>query len=100
MANSAIRRLMRDLKELNSEPFDTISAAPLQGNLMEWHCNLRPPSGPYLGAIFHLILKFPRDYPLSPPKVNLCTYLPHPNVFDWGEEYPYICLGMHSFILF
>lgn len=42
-----------------------------------------------------MIIKFPDNYPEAPPKVNLCTVIEgHPNVFDWGEEYPYICLDM------
>ena len=42
-----------------------------------------------------MIIKFPQNYPQAPPKVCLCTPIEgHPNVFSWGDEYPYVCLDM------
>ena len=93
----AKRRLLKDLKELMAEGSNltTITALPTE-SLFTWHCNLRPDEGPYAGTIFHIILEFPQNYPHSPPKVNLCTSMRHPNVFDgWRDDgYPYICLDM------
>jgi ubiquitin-protein ligase len=42
--------------------------------------------GPYFGCIFHCILKFPENYPTSPPRVFLCTPVPHPNVFGYSRR--------------
>jgi len=39
--------------------------------------------------IFHLVLTFPTNYPVSPPHVRFCNYLSHPNIFT-----SYICLDM------
>lgn len=80
---------MRDLHELQSEPCRTVCAAPLENNMLCWHGNLRPLSGPYAGAVLHIIMEFAEDYPASPPQVKLCQTIPHPNVF--GDH---ICLDM------
>jgi len=91
--NCALKRLYRDWKELEIEKensdLTTITALPTI-NIFVWHCNLRPDDGPFRGTIVHLILKFPSNYPKSPPNVQLCTtLLGHPNVYeDW------ICLDM------
>ena len=90
LSPSAVKRLLRDWEEVRSNPLPTISAAPLQDDLQEWHCNLCPSDGPYAGATFHLELHFPSNYPLQPPVVKLrCRTLKHPNVFGFG-----ICLDM------
>ncbi|CAB9502388.1 enzyme E2 2 [Seminavis robusta] len=87
----AIRRLHKDWRELKQEKdtLPTISAAPTS-SIFEWHCNLRPDHGPYASTIIHLILQFTEDYPHKPPRVKLCSWMNHPNVFSGG----YICLDM------
>ena len=89
-ARHAIRRLHKDWKELEREKgsLSTITALPTS-DIFIWHCNLRPDHGPLAGTIFHLVLKFPETYPHAPPKVELCSYLKHPNVFG-----AWICLDM------
>lgn len=68
----------------------TISALPLEDNLMVWHCNLKGhESTPFAGGIFHLILEFPENYPENPPSLQLCTTIPHSNVM--GTR---LCLDM------
>lgn len=84
------RRLFRDWKELEAQKDEltTVTAMPTS-DMFVWHCNLRPDDGPFSGTVFHLVLRFPWDYPTSPPRVKLCTFLEHPNVYnDW------ICLDM------
>eukprot|EP00897_Mesotaenium_endlicherianum_P008297 jgi/Mesen1/7496/ME000039S06704 len=93
----AARRLQRDLKEVQAEPLPCVTAAPLENDLSQWHCNLKPDDGSYKGITFHVVLQFPRTYPMEPPSVRLCSRLEHPNVFySWlgTEEHPYICLDM------
>jgi len=88
----AQRILMRDYKLISQDPFPMISAAPLQDDYFRWHCNLQGPEGtPYAGAIFHLQLTFPADFPNSPPSGSVLTPLPHPHVLD-GK----ICLDILS----
>lgn len=85
----ATRRLMRDHRELLTEPVDGVEAAPQPSNLLVWHVNLLPSDGPYKGLLIHLILTFPSDYPTRGPTAALCTPFAHPNVFG-----SYICLDL------
>eukprot|EP00897_Mesotaenium_endlicherianum_P003531 jgi/Mesen1/3205/ME000185S02345 len=94
---AAVRRLQRDLKEVLAEPLPCVIAAPLENDLSQWHCDLKPDDGPYKGITFHVVLQFPPAYPSEPPSVRLCSRLEHPNVFySWlgTEEHPYVCLDM------
>ena len=90
-----VRRLLRDLKEIEENDIPTVGVAarPLEKDILTWHANLRGPEGtPYRGGVFHLSLSFPDNYPHAPPTVTLLTPLPeHPNVFDGGSR---LCLDM------
>ena len=80
------------MKELYSakEPIVGVSAMPLSNDMYTWHGNLRGPAkSPWKDGVFHFIMNIPRDYPCSPPKITLCTQIPHPNVF--GND---LCLDM------
>lgn len=85
----ATARLLRDYQEIQNNPIGTVSAVPLENNLLEWHANLRPSSGLYTGYVIHLIMNFPQEYPTKPPNIKILTKIPHPNIF--GD---YICLDM------
>ena len=91
LGQNAVSRLMRDLKEWErcKKEFPCIEACPLDDNIMEWHCNICPDSGDFKNIVFHLIINFDETYPTLAPDVELCTPIPHPNVF--GE---WICLDM------
>ena len=92
MASRAIHRLMRDLEEIKNEPLATVAALPEPNDIFSWHMNLRPCDGPFADSVFHFTIKFPHDYPHSPPEnvLLLSTDMPgHPNVFG-----SYICLDM------
>jgi stress response protein SCP2/ubiquitin-protein ligase len=86
---------MKDLKEIREHPLQDVAAAPLEDNLLVWHVNLRAPGAILGGAVFHLVIEFSENYPAVAPQVNLCTPLPHPNVFPnkYGKD-NYICLDM------
>lgn len=80
---SAVRRLLRDLSDLQRNPLPLVSARPLPNNLFKWHVNLCGPSNTaYEGGIFHIELVFPGDYPCRPPSATVFTSLPHPHVID------------------
>merc|ERR1719474_1809318 len=85
----ALKRLQRDLVELERANLTSIAAIPLDKNFFEWHVNIKATEGVYAGIYLHLILTFPDSYPNNPPRVQLCTTIEHPNVF-----YGYICLSM------
>lgn len=56
LESAAKRRLLRDYKEIVNNPLTTVVAAPLDNDIFEWHCNIRPDSGPYAGVPLHLIV--------------------------------------------
>ena len=41
----AVRRLQRDLVELEQANIASIAAQPLEDNLFEWHVNIKPADG-------------------------------------------------------
>ncbi|RUS77394.1 hypothetical protein EGW08_014840 [Elysia chlorotica] len=97
MANAnqkqAIKRLMFDQEELRLEPVANVSAAPLDENMFEWHCNIRQDD-----IIFHLILFFPKDYPYSSPSAE---FVPVGFAYNSGATMPgkkgtKICLNIFS----
>ena len=74
-------RLLRDFDELRRRGIPGIDVRVMEHNIYEWHVTLTPISGNYCGLRLHLILLFPEDYPRRPPKVELCSFLPHANVY-------------------
>ena len=93
--SAALRRLRSDWEELQQFPLRGIAAAPLADNLQEWHANLTPEHGHYAGLLLHVILSFPDSYPTNPPKVRLCTNIPHSNVIpQMRQEKNFICIDM------
>ena len=79
-----MRRLQKDLKEIRDSeiPLVGVTAAPLDDSIFKWHANIRGPVDTvYAGGVFHLEITFPEDYPVSPPSIQLCTDVPHANVF-------------------
>eukprot|EP01084_Bolivina_argentea_P292822 503518_1 len=82
---SAIKRLMYDLKEVQRENLMHVSVVPEDDNVFKWHCNLKNVQGIFQNVYIHLTLEFPTDYPSNPPQIKLITKLPddmHPNIED------------------
>jgi ubiquitin-protein ligase len=70
--NYTEKRLLLDLEEMEEkvDPGLGISAMPLNDNLMKWHANITGPEGsPYEGAILHLEINYPKDYPNQGPEI-------------------------------
>jgi len=88
---SATRRLLRDWKEIQANPLETVYAAPeSEGNLFRWFATvLAPDTSKYYGIIMHLEMIFPDNYPIRPPQVNCLTSLHHHHVY--GQ---WICLDI------
>ncbi|WAR10145.1 UB2G2-like protein, partial [Mya arenaria] len=69
MAGSALKRLMAEYKQLTLNPPEGIIAGPVnEENFFEWEALI--------------ILAFPPDYPLGPPKMKFTCDLFHPNRDD------------------
>ena len=70
-----------------------ISCAPLDDDLLEWHANLEG-GHHYAGMTLHVVLRFPESYPRDPPRVSLCTYIPHSNIIPSARDGGTLCLNM------
>lgn len=112
-----VRRLTKELRALHKEPMlnPKITVAPLESNICEMHFCIEPLSDtPYADGVYHGKLIFPKDYPLKPPSVIMCTpsgrFTPnrrlclsmsdfHPETWNpvWSVET--ILTGLYSFMI-
>jgi len=90
--NNVSKRLQKELMEMMMSPSPGVAAFPgSDGNLMNWTATIEGPDGtPYECMTFKLSLKFPSNYPYSPPEVLFTTPMYHPNVDMAGR----ICLDI------
>jgi ubiquitin-conjugating enzyme E2 G2 len=74
MAHTSVasKRLFQEYKALLTAPPDGITAGPVnEDDLFVWEALIQGPEGtPFEGGIFPAELKFPKDYPLNPPKMK------------------------------
>ncbi|KAL8564676.1 hypothetical protein ACOMHN_004170 [Nucella lapillus] len=89
----AMKRLILDQEELRQEPVANVSAAPLDSNLFEWHCNIRQED-----VIYHLILFMPDNYPFQSPSAE---FMPQGFAFSGGatmsgKKGTKVCLNIFS----
>ncbi|SBT34327.1 ubiquitin-conjugating enzyme, putative [Plasmodium ovale wallikeri] len=69
MSTFARRRIIQDLNKINKEQKKTFEASPFADNIMCCHAIIRGPEDTiWECGIFHLIINFSEEYPVSPPK--------------------------------
>jgi ubiquitin-conjugating enzyme E2 J2 len=88
------RRLTKELQSLAKDPIKNprIKVCPKESNILEMHYVIEGSADtPYHGGFYHGKLIFPKEYPLKPPSVMMCT----PN----GRFQPNrrLCLSMSDF---
>ncbi|KNC48426.1 ubiquitin carrier protein [Thecamonas trahens ATCC 50062] len=88
----AMKRLLREYKELSRSPPDGIAAAPVSdSNVFQWKVAMVGPEGSdYEGAFLTAVLDFPHNYPLAPPTMTFTTPVWHPNVYPSGK----VCISI------
>lgn len=87
----ATPRINKELKILQNEANENVSAGPSGNNLFEWDgVIIGPTKTPYEGGMFRLKIYFPSDYPFKSPKVIFTTKIYHPNINSGGI----ICLDI------
>jgi len=87
----ALKRIKKELQDLNKDPPAQCSAGPVQDDLFHWQATIMGPSdSPYQGGVFFLNIHFPTDYPFKPPKISFSTRIYHPNINSNGS----ICLDI------
>lgn len=96
---AATKRLLSDMKELEENPIEGVSASPLQDNIFEWHCNLSwTVKDTKEVAIFHVILFFPDNYPAVSPSAEFLppAFTPIGGATKKGKKGTQICLSIFS----
>lgn len=89
----AMKRLMQDYEEIQREPVENVSAAPLDENMFEWHCNFKHDE-----IIYHLLLLFTEKYPYESPSAE---FVPVGLQYNSGATKPgkkgtKVCLNIFS----
>ncbi len=87
----ALTRINKELKIIQDESNENVSAGPSGDNIFEWDAMIiGPTKTPYEGGMFKLKIYFPTDYPYKAPKVIFTTKIYHPNINSSGI----ICLDI------
>ena len=88
---AALKRLSKELAELQAENYTEFSAGPVGDNLYLWQATiLGPKDSPYEEGCFSLRIQFGADYPMTAPKCQFTTRIYHPNINENGG----ICLDI------
>ena len=88
---SDVKRLQKELLDMQKDDTPNLSAGPVNDNLFEWEAVILGPIGtPYEGGVFNLNISIPSNYPFKPPTVIFKTKIYHPNINSSGS----ICLDI------
>ena len=92
MTSRTVNRITKELEKITKDPPGNCAAClKNEDNIFEWTGTiLGPEDSPYADGVFFLDIKFPTDYPYTPPKVIFKTKIYHPNVDSNGN----ICLDI------
>jgi ubiquitin-conjugating enzyme (huntingtin interacting protein 2) len=82
MASNRVRRIAKELADIQNDTESKILAEPANGEDLS---HLRasfpgPPDTPYEGGTYVVDIKIPHEYPFRPPVMYFNTKLWHPNV--------------------
>ncbi|TFY80742.1 hypothetical protein EWM64_g3272, partial [Hericium alpestre] len=86
VAPTVVRRVMRELAELRSNPPEGVRVVTNEDNMLDVTGIIEGPEGtPYAGGYFKVKFKFTEEFPAAPPKCWFITKIFHPNVSPQGE---------------
>ncbi|KAL6083233.1 hypothetical protein STEG23_022510 [Scotinomys teguina] len=86
---SSQKALMLELKSLQEEPVEGFRITLVdESDLYNWEVAIfGPPNTLYEGGYFKAHIKFPIDYPYSPPTFRFLTKMWHPNIYEAIKKY-------------
>lgn len=89
---SSQKALLMELKSLQEEPVEGFRITLVdESDLYNWEVAIfGPPNTLYEGGYFKARLKFPIDYPYSPPAFRFLTKMWHPNIYENGN----VCISI------
>ncbi|KAL2921179.1 Ubiquitin-conjugating enzyme E2 32 [Bienertia sinuspersici] len=74
LKNPAVKRILQEVKEMQSNPSDDFMSLPLEENIFEWQFAIRGPCDTeFEGGVYHGRIQLPSDYPFKPPSFMLLT---------------------------
>ena len=89
--NYAIARLRNEFREFSQNEDSGFSVGLKDDQWFEWTVSFPGPEDtPFEGGFFLARLKFPRDYPNSPPEMIFDTEMWHPNIYRDGR----VCISI------
>lgn len=91
-AAASVRSLTIELISLQKEPVEGFTVSlENEDDMYLWRVAIfGPPDTPYEGGYFKALIKFPQEYPYSPPSMKFVTPVFHPNVYEDGE----VCISI------
>ena len=89
--NLSTKRISNDIKEIYKNPIEGIGIVSLDNDIMKYIVNIMLLSGPYKDYCLQLLLTFPDNYPVNPPKIliypnQLFDNLYHHHVFPDNKK--------------
>ncbi|MBA0740702.1 hypothetical protein Gogos_013894 [Gossypium gossypioides] len=74
LKNPAVKRILQEVKELQSNPSDDFMSLPLEENIFEWQFAITGPrDSEFEGGIYHGRIQLPAEYPFKPPSFMLLS---------------------------
>ncbi|KAJ6350782.1 hypothetical protein OIU78_006831 [Salix suchowensis] len=74
LKNPAVKRILMEVKDMQSNPSDDFMSLPLEENIFEWQFAIRGPGETeFEGGIYHGRIQLPAEYPFKPPSFMLLT---------------------------
>ncbi|KAF4678023.1 Ubiquitin-conjugating enzyme E2 J1 [Perkinsus chesapeaki] len=91
-SSQTIKRIQREIMEIQRNPSANWTAAPTSDSIFEWHYTFKgPPGTEFEGGRYHGRIILPSNYPFGPPVIMLLT----PNGrFEVSKK---ICLSISSY---
>ncbi|KDQ16427.1 hypothetical protein BOTBODRAFT_30768 [Botryobasidium botryosum FD-172 SS1] len=86
VSSAAMRRLMREINTLRTEPPEGIRISVSDEDMLDITGIIAGPvDTPYEGGYFRIKFVFTEEFPAAPPKCRFLTRIFHPNVSSTGE---------------